>query len=99
MVFGIDVFESFMNLTKQNSIVKYPTANDPLVGGHAMCLVGYDIPNKLFLSKNSFGIEWGDNGYCWIPFDYFESYSYDKWIFDIPDFSTTKKSRRAFIGS
>jgi C1A family cysteine protease len=38
------------------------------------------IPEDKFLAKNSFGTEWGDNGYCWIPFDYAENYIFDRWV-------------------
>ena len=60
-----------------------PRPVDASYGGHAMCLVGYDLYKSYFLAKNSFGSEWGDNGYCWIPFKYFETYSYDRWVFKI----------------
>lgn len=85
VVFGIDVFDKFMTLTLTNSVVSLPTSDETLVGGHAMCLVGYNLKTRIFLAKNSFGNNWGANGYCQIPFDYFETYSYDKWIFDIPN--------------
>jgi C1A family cysteine protease len=38
-------------------------------GGHAMLIVGYDRNRKQFLIRNSWGREWGDNGYGWISFD------------------------------
>jgi C1A family cysteine protease len=85
VVFGIDVFDRFMSLLSDNSIVSFPVSTEESVGGHAMCLVGYDLRTKMFLAKNSFGTDWGDNGYCWIPFKYFETYSYDKWVFSIPN--------------
>jgi C1A family cysteine protease len=48
-------------------------------------MVGYDLEKRLFLAKNSFGPDWGDNGYCWIPFDYIKQEGYDIWTFDIPN--------------
>lgn len=85
VVFGLDLFNDFMTLTKEDAVVKMPTSISIPAGGHAMCLVGYDLYKNMFLAKNSFGTEWGDNGYCWIPFKYFETYSYDKWVFTIPN--------------
>lgn len=32
-------------------------------------------------------IEWGDQGYCWIPFEYISRYGFDMWVFDIVDTS------------
>jgi len=42
-------------------------AGEP-AGGHAMLLVGYDLLRKLYLVRNSWGTQWGDGGYCTIPF-------------------------------
>lgn len=83
VIFGIKIFSEFDRLTKINPVVSKPSSISLDQGGHAMCLVGYDRPSKLLLAKNSYGITWGDAGYCWIPFDYFEEYSYDVWVFDI----------------
>jgi papain like protease len=41
--------------------------------GHAMLLVGYDKPARMFLVRNSWGEDWGDRGYCRIPFDIVET--------------------------
>ncbi len=35
-------------------------------GGHAMTLVGYT--KKAFIIRNSWGSNWGDDGYCYYPF-------------------------------
>jgi hypothetical protein len=42
-------------------------------GGHAMCVIGYD-DNKYggaFEVQNSWGTDWGDKGYIWIPYNDF----------------------------
>jgi hypothetical protein len=36
--------------------------------GHAMVLVGYDDARSAFRLMNSFGRNWGDNGYAWIGY-------------------------------
>jgi C1A family cysteine protease len=83
IIFGIEIFNIFMDLTKETSTLRNPKPFSDSLGAHAMTLVGYDIPNKLFTAKNSFGKSWGDNGYCYIPFSYLEQYGYDMWVFDI----------------
>jgi C1A family cysteine protease len=85
IVFGMQIYESFMDLNERISTVYFPSRNEKSLGGHAMCMVGYDLEKKLFLAKNSFGTAWGDNGYCQIPFDYIIQEGYDIWTFDIPD--------------
>jgi C1A family cysteine protease len=79
------IYDSFMNLNERISTVSFPSRKENSLGGHAMCMVGYDLEKRLFLAKNSFGPEWGDNGYCWIPFDYIQQEGYDVWTFDIPN--------------
>lgn len=41
-------------------------------GGHAMTLVGWDDTKKAFKIANSWGKSWGDNGYGWVDYDYFQ---------------------------
>jgi len=38
-------------------------------GGHCMLIVGYDSDEKIFTVRNSWGQQWGNGGYCEIPFD------------------------------
>jgi len=84
VVFGMEIYDSFMNLNERISTVNFPSRKEKSLGGHAMCMVGYNLEKRLFLAKNSFGTNWGDNGYCWIPFDYIRQEGYDIWTFDIP---------------
>ena len=72
------VMESIANVD-ENGFVPAPgdVSKDKFLGGHAMCVVGWDdkLSNGLhtgfFRVRNSWGKYWGDKGYCWIPYDYF----------------------------
>lgn len=46
-----------------------PGERSPILGGHAMVCVGYDS-KKGFIVKNSWGPNWGDQGYCYLSEDY-----------------------------
>jgi C1A family cysteine protease len=85
IVIGMDVFPSFMNVNKDNPVIQLPATTEESLGGHSMDLIGYSKKNSCFLAKNSFGVEWGDMGYCWLPFEYVRLYVFDKWCFDIND--------------
>ncbi len=39
------------------------------LGGHAVTLVGYDLDEQYWIVKNSWGEEWGENGYFRIKMD------------------------------
>jgi len=48
-------------------------------GGHAMCVIGYD-DNKYggaFEVQNSWGTDWGDKGYIWIPYNDFAGFVFE----------------------
>ena len=49
------------------------------VGGHAICLVGYNDNKEQFRFKNSWGISWGINGYGFLPYSYAEKALIDAW--------------------
>jgi C1A family cysteine protease len=71
-VFGIKVYDSFESKEVQTTgIVPMPNiTSERFLGGHALMAIGYDVEKKYFIIRNSWGVEWGDNGYCYIPFDY-----------------------------
>lgn len=85
IAFGMAVYNGFMDVDRFNPIVPVPAKDEPIVGGHAMCMVGYDLTKQLFLAKNSFGTSWGDRGYCWLPFNYIRQDVFDIWTFSLPD--------------
>lgn len=81
---GLTIYDNFGDLDFRNSIVTKPlSATTESEGGHALCIVGYDLNKQLLLAKNSFGVDWGDKGYCWIPFDYARENMYDMWMFEL----------------
>lgn len=67
-VFGISVYSSFMDAG--NGVIPMPSASEQLEGGHAILCVGYDVQAQRFSFRNSWGPEWGQQGYGTIPFEY-----------------------------
>lgn len=41
-------------------------------GWHAMVICGFSEKHKVYIVRNSWGEDFGDNGYCYIPFSYIE---------------------------
>ena len=85
VAFGMAVYDGFMDLNRFNSVLDVPPVGEPSIGGHAMLMVGYDLLKKQFLALNSFGLDWGVQGYCWITFNYVRQEIYDVWTFDLAD--------------
>jgi hypothetical protein len=50
----------------------YDMAQD--YGNHAMLIVGYDDDLQAFKVVNSWGSAWGNEGYCWISYNFFKSF-------------------------
>jgi C1A family cysteine protease len=78
-VAGITVHENAWNAAEGTGVVRMPERNDPKVGGHAICIVGYDDLKKRFKFKNSWGTGWGKKGYGFIPYDYVLKRSLGVW--------------------
>jgi C1A family cysteine protease len=83
IIMGFRVYDSFMSKNvARTGIMPYPnTKREKLLGGHAVLLVGYDKRKKVFIARNSWGTNWGDKGYFYMPFDIVKpNMSSDYWI-------------------
>ncbi len=69
-VFGMSLFGPFEELSGPDCILPMPTDSDEFLGGHALCCVGMSLKKQAFLVRNSWGPDWGDKGYFWLPFKY-----------------------------
>jgi C1A family cysteine protease len=71
-IFGFTVYESFeSDAVARTGTIPMPEGDERTLGGHAMCVVGYDNPRKLFIVRNSWGAAWGKKGYGTMPYAYF----------------------------
>ena len=70
---GIQVYQSFESGTVTTSgMVPMPAAGEPCIGGHAVCVYGFDDSLSVWIMRNSWGSKWGDCGYFYLPYDYLE---------------------------
>jgi len=79
---GILVYESFESATvAKTGIIPMPAKKEKLLGGHAICIVGYDDSKSWFICRNSWGASWGDKGYFYLPYTYFNGkLASDFWV-------------------
>jgi C1A family cysteine protease len=69
-VFGMSVYASFESPdVAKTGKVPLPSDGEECLGGHALCCVGYIDADECFIIRNSWG-QWGDNGYCYVPYAY-----------------------------
>jgi hypothetical protein len=64
--------------TRQRMHIIKRTADSQAVGGHAFCIVGYNDVG--FLVQNSWGDQWGRNGFATLPYDDWLESGYDAWV-------------------
>jgi C1A family cysteine protease len=71
IVFGFTVYSSFeTEEVATTGIVPMPSGDDTPVGGHAVLCVGFDDKTHMVTVRNSWGKDWGDEGYFYMPYKY-----------------------------
>jgi len=80
-MFGFTVYSS-VEQADDSGRIPFPSVRDKIEGGHAVVAVGYEdeirIKNKYgeaettgaLLIRNSWGQDWGEDGYGWLPYEY-----------------------------
>lgn len=82
VVLGIKVYSSFEgDDVATTGIVPMPNImKEELLGGHAVLVVGYDDTNQWAIVRNSWGDNWGDKGYFYLPYHYWtQNLTMDMW--------------------
>jgi len=78
VILGIAVFDEMMD-PGESGYITMPRDLNLYYGGHAICVVGFDETTKLFKFKNSWGTDWGSDGYGFLPYEYIENFTMDAW--------------------
>ena len=77
-VIGIKVYDDFMHVPHDADFVYTPSSSN-FVGGHAICIIGYDENKHAFRMINSWGEGWGDHGQLWLSEDYVKTMAHEGW--------------------
>jgi C1A family cysteine protease len=84
VIVGFDVYSSFETASvARTGMMPYPNVNrESLLGGHAVLLVGYNNSTQRFTVRNSWGTNWGDRGYFYMPYQVIQNtrMSGDFWV-------------------
>ena len=64
-----------------------PFPTEKMIGGHAVMCVGYDDKKESFIILNSWGTNWGDNGYFYMPYKFITKTEWcdDFWVLKLTE--------------
>jgi dUTPase len=86
IAFGFSVYESFESseVARTGQMPMPNVRTEKLLGGHAVCAVGYSDADSAFIVRNSWGESWGDHGYFLMPYKFIidPDFASDFWVLD-----------------
>lgn len=70
VVIGIFIYDSFYRIGS-DAIAPVPNPDqEKQQGSHIVAVAGYDNARQVFIVKNSWGPNWGDHGYFFLPYQF-----------------------------
>lgn len=79
---GIILCQGFY--TPFRGTISMPISDEELTEGHAILVVGYEdssvVGEGFLVLRNSWGLDWGEGGYGYLPYAYIGLYGGDAWI-------------------
>jgi len=81
VLLGIRLFATWYAPSGDGRIA-LPASSAVALGGHAVLLVGYDGDagaTGYFIVRNSWGDDWGEEGYAYLPDTYIEAHGLQAW--------------------
>ncbi len=98
LVFGIAVYSSFVS--SNTGIIPMPNVNtETLLGYHCVLIVGFDDSKLMFKVANSWGTNWGQKGYFYLPYSYVTNVdlSFDFWCIKFNRFNSKNKISKSSL--
>jgi len=78
---NLTLFSNF--LSSRGGVIRFPNSTDQSAGMIVVTVVGYQ--EDMWIVKFPFGLHWGDNGFGYVPFDYFDRYNRDRWMVEMDE--------------
>lgn len=79
----------------------YQHVGGAALGGHAVSIVGFDDSKRAWLIRNSWGQEWGEDGFAWVSWDDTSGVASETWSLDVgdnaPKVAVTYPDNQAYI--
>ena len=80
LVTTLSVYEDFMSYASG----VYKHSKGSYLGGHAVSIVGYDDSKKAFIIRNSWGTDWGTDGFAYVSYDDISGIGNETWLYNVP---------------
>ncbi len=80
VVTTLSVYADFMNYA--SGVYKHVSGS--VLGGHAISIVGYDDAKQAFIVRNSWGHEWGQDGFGYVAYDDVSGVGEETWSYQMP---------------
>ena len=80
LVTTLTVYADFMAYA--GGVYKHTTGD--YMGGHAVSIIGYDDSKNAFIIRNSWGEEWGENGFGYVSYDDESGVGDETWGYTMP---------------
>lgn len=80
-VLGMAVPQAMERFTAASCLLDLNLANEPILGGHAVCAVGYDLLHQVLIIRNSWGSGWGSGGYFYLDMRAVPRFVFEAWVF------------------
>jgi C1A family cysteine protease len=94
VLFGLDIPGAYYDAAASTGLLPGVGTYDHLpMDGHTMLVVGYDDAEKTWLAQNSWGANWGENGYCRIPYDLAAKYTWNDELWAIGALENIERAR------
>jgi len=71
VAFGLELFTSFGEVAEDGLVMLPELERESHLGSHALLAVGYSDLDEVVIARNAWGANWGDRGYCYLPYEYF----------------------------
>jgi GNAT superfamily N-acetyltransferase len=68
----------------QQGLISLPANGQAFTENHCVAAIGYDDNKRLIKFVNSWGMNWGDKGFGYLPYEYFSAYFQDAWLLNPP---------------
>ncbi len=82
VVIGILLTSGFFD--PDDGEIPEPEVDESLWGGHAVVVAGFADPgdSDQLIIQNSWGSDWGDGGYAFLPYSYFKRFTREAWVIE-----------------